>query len=233
MPNTPTSPAAGHLLTLLQLADSALPTGAFSHSLGLESYLSTGAVHDEESFRLWLERFLSQSLVYTDGLAVRLAHESTGPHALARVDALVHASAVPRQIREAGVKMGARMLHVATSVFPTPELEDYRGQVESGECSGHPGIAFALGARGAGAPCADTVAAYLFSTVTSLTQNAIRGIPIGQNAGQRVLRAMHAPVLQAVETIFSLDAEDLGVAAPGLEIAQMRHEHLRARMFMS
>jgi urease accessory protein len=233
MPNTPTSPAAGHLLTLLQLTDSALPTGAFSHSLGLESYLDTRTVHDEDSFRLWLEKFLSQSLAYTDGLAVRLAHEAAGGEDLARIDALVHASAVPRQIREAGVKMGARMLHVATSVFPTDELEDYREQVASGTCYGHPGIAFALGARGAGAPCTDTVAAYLFSTVTSLTQNAIRGIPIGQNAGQRVLRAMHAPVLAAVEKIFALEIQDLGAAAPGLEIAQMRHEHLRARMFMS
>ncbi len=44
---------------------------------------------------------------------------------------------------------------------------------------------------------------------------------------------MHAPVLEAVDTIFNLNEQDLGTAAPGLEIAQMRHEHLRARMFMS
>lgn len=233
MPNTHTRAAAGYLLTLLQLTDSSLPTGAFSHSLGLESYLATRQVHDEGTFTVWLEKFLAQSLVYTDGLAVRLAWEARDAEALARVDQLIHAAAVPRQIREAGVKMGARMLHVATSVFPAEELNGYKDQVASGECSGHPGIAFALGARAAGAPCAEVVASYLFSTVTSMTQNAIRGIPIGQDAGQRVLRAMHQPVLDAVETIFALGEQDLGTAAPGLEIAQMRHEHLRARMFMS
>ena len=44
---------------------------------------------------------------------------------------------------------------------------------------------------------------------------------------------MHESLRRAVERIFELDDGDLGAAAPGLEIAQMRHEHLRARMFMS
>jgi len=231
MRNTPTS--SGHLLTLLQLSDSALPTGAFSHSFGMESYLETGQVHDEASFAHWLRLFLEQSLTYTDGLLLRLAFEADNDQRIIELDRLIHASALPRQLRIAAQKMGARMLAVALAGFPVPSLRSYQQAVQAGTGTGHPAIAYALAARGAGAPLADALSSYLFSTATSLTQNAIRAIPLGQDAGQRVIRQMHETVNAAVAKIFTLDDQDLGVATPGLEIAQMRHEHQRARMFMS
>ncbi|WP_347037279.1 urease accessory protein UreF [Glutamicibacter halophytocola] len=231
MQNTPTS--SGHLLTLLQLSDSALPTGAFSHSFGMESYLETGQVHDEASFAHWPRLFLEQSLTYTDGLLLRLAFEADNDQRIIELDRLIHASALPRQLRIAAQKMGARMLAVALAGFPVPPLRSYQQAVQAGTGTGHPAIAYALAARGAGAPLADALSSYLFSTATSLTQNAIRAIPLGQDAGQRVIRQMHETVNAAVAKIFTLDDQDLGVATPGLEIAQMRHEHQRARMFMS
>lgn len=231
MQNTPTS--SGHLLTLLQLSDSALPTGAFSHSFGMESYLETGQVHDEASFAHWLRLFLEQSLTYTDGLLLRLAFEADNDQRIIELDRLIHASALPRQLRIAAQKMGARMLAVALAGFPVPSLRSHQQAVQAGTGTGHPAIAYALAARGAGAPLADALSSYLFSTATSLTQNAIRAIPLGQDAGQRVIRQMHETVNAAVAKIFTLDDQDLGVATPALEIAQMRHEHQRARMFMS
>lgn len=231
MQNTPTS--SGHLLTLLQLSDSALPTGAFSHSFGMESYLETGQVHDEASFAHWLRLFLEQSLTYTDGLLLRLAFEADNDQRIIELDRLIHASALPRQLRIAAQKMGARMLAVALAGFPVPSLRSYQQAVQAGTGTGHPAIAYALAARGAGAPLADALSSYLFSTATSLTQNAIRAIPLGQDAGQRVIRQMHETVNAAVAKIFTLDDQDLGVATTALEIAQMRHEHQRARMFMS
>lgn len=231
MQNTLTN--SGYLLTLMQLSDSALPTGAFSHSFGMESYLDTGHVHDEASFAQWLRLFLQQSLSYTDGLLLRLAFEAEDDSRIVELDQLIHASALPRQLRIAAQKMGARMLAVALAGFSVPALQSYEEAIRSGICTGHPAIAYALAARGAGAPLADALGSYLFSTATSLTQNAIRAIPLGQDAGQRVIRQMHETVNAAVARIYTLDDRDLGVATPGLEIAQMRHEHQRARMFMS
>lgn len=227
------SAPASYLLPLLQLSDSALPTGAFSHSFGLESYLEQGLVHDEASFGNWLRQFLHQQLTYSDGLAVRLAADAGTRQVVRDLDRRMAAQALPRQIRAAGATMGARMLQIAGMVVPCQSLEEYRQDVADGVCVGHPAIAFGLAGHHLGVPQPELLGTYLFSTVTSLTQNAIRAIPIGQNAGQRVLRASHPEVAEAVELITGLDPEDLGITAPALEIAQMRHEYQRARMFMS
>lgn len=222
-----------YLLALLQLSDSALPTGAFSHSFGMEMYLERGLITNEAGFAQWLAEFIRIQLVHNDGLAIRLALETDSVEHAFRLDTMLAAAALPREVREAGTKMGLRMLDIARQVAPGPELDDYAARVVDGRCTGHPAIAVALVGRALAIPAPELLAAYLFSTVTSLTQNAIRAIPIGQNAGQRVLRGAHAVVAEAVDTIHTLDEDDFGAAAPGLEIAQMRHERQRARIFMS
>ncbi|MEW9871367.1 urease accessory protein UreF [Arthrobacter sp. HS15c] len=220
----------GYQLALQQLTDSALPTGAFAHSLGFETYIDRGLVVDEASFGVWLSAFVGQSLSYSDGLAIRFLYEGAD---VGELDVHLSASLLPRQVREASVKMGGRLLEIGTEVFPSASLALYRDLVASGRAAGHQPLAFAVVAHSLGVPLPEALAAYLFATVTSLTQNAVRAIPLGQNAGQRLLRKAADDVAAAVERIAHLTPDDFGAVSPGLEISQMRHERQRARMFMS
>ncbi|GGC91798.1 urease accessory protein UreF [Tersicoccus solisilvae] len=218
------------LLPVLQLCDSALPTGAFAHTFGLETYLHRGTVHDEATFGAWLSRFLDAQLVPADGLAVRLAASGCP---LVELDAVLYAQALPAQVRRAGVTMGRRLLEIGSLAMPGPRLAAYADLVDAGRCHGHQAIAFGLIGVDHGAPADALVRAFLFSTLTALTQNAVRGVPLGQNAGQRVLARMRPDVDAAARRIATLTLDDLGAVPPGLEIAQMQHETQRARMFMS
>ena len=259
MPSTPTDPFAPEWgepacwqLPLAQLCDSALPTGAFSHSFGLETYICEGVVDGEASFVSWLRALVSTQLTFSEGLGLRLAFEAVAAddwEAIAHLDALLVAQAVPIQVRRAGVTMGRRMLTIARLALEGTDggrlLSRYAALIDtggsgntgdikgSGGCRSHPAIVLAIAGYALEAPAAAVTAAYLQSSVISLTQNAVRAIPLGQDAGQRAIASVRGDVRAAVRRIGGLDEMDLGAAAPGIEISQMRHERQRARMFMS
>ena len=243
---------AGWQLPLAQLCDSALPTGAFSHSFGLETYICEGVVDGEVSFVSWLRALVSTQLTFSEGLVLRLAFEAVAAddwEAIAHLDALLVAQAVPIQVRRAGVTMGRRMLTIArlalegtdggrllsryAALIDTGDTGNAGGTKGSGGCRSHPAIVLAIAGYALEAPPAAVTAAYLQSSVISLTQNAVRAIPLGQDAGQRAIASVRGDVRAAVRRIGSLGQTDLGAAAPGIEISQMRHERQRARMFMS
>lgn len=243
---------AGWQLPLAQLCDSALPTGAFSHSFGLETYICEGVVDGEATFVSWLRALVSTQLTFSEGLGLRLAFEAVAAddwEAIAHLDALLVAQAVPIQVRRAGVTMGRRMLTIARLALEGTDggrlLSRYAALVDTGGsgntgnagdtggCRSHPAIVLAIAGYALGAPPAAVAAAYLQSSVISLTQNAVRAIPLGQDAGQRAIASVRGDVRAAVRRIGGLDEMDLGAAAPGIEISQMRHERQRARMFMS
>lgn len=243
---------AGWQLPLAQLCDSALPTGAFSHSFGLETYICEGVVDGEATFVSWLRALVSTQLTFSEGLGLRLAFEAVAAddwEAIAHLDALLVAQAVPIQVRRAGVTMGRRMLTIARLALEGTDggrlLSRYAALVDTGGsgntgnagdtggCRSHPAIVLAIAGYALEAPAAAVAAAYLQSSVISLTQNAVRAIPLGQDAGQRAIASVRGDVRAAVRRIGGLDEMDLGAAAPGIEISQMRHERQRARMFMS
>lgn len=209
------------LALLLQLSDSALPTGGFSHSYGFEHYIQTGEIDSAESFSEWLRAYVGSQLTYTDALLMRMYYEGVGEEKLAD---LAVAIAIPAQVRAADEAVAKRIRAISVDALGVPEP-----QTEAT----HPAIEFARTAKHFEVGLDDAVTAHLTGTVGSLTQNAVRGIPIGQAAGQRVLVAAHEWVEQARNKVAELDYADLGMIAPGIEIAQMQHESLRARMFMS
>ncbi len=209
------------LALLLQLSDSALPTGGFSHSFGFEQYVSSGEIHDADTFAAWLRVYVAQQLTYTDALLIRMLYEGVDKRELA--DRAV-AVTLPAEVRAADVAIAKRIRSIG---------EDALGVPGNDAEVAHPAIEFGQVARAFDVPLDDAVTGHLTATVITLTSNAVRGIPIGQAAGQRVVAAAHDWVEQARRDARRLEYSDLGMIAPGLEIAQMRHERLRARMFMS
>lgn len=225
-----------NILSLFQLCDSNFPTGAFSHSYGLESYIQENTVNNSDTFLEWLQVYLHEQLIYTDGLASLLifqALEQEDYLKVWKIDRLLTVQNLARETREGTQRMGERMLNLVHSLYDVPILSVYQKRVEAKQSFGHPSIVFTMVAHHLGVSKSTTILFYLYSIVSSLVQNAVRGIPLGQTAGQRILHDIGPALAEAVEKIELLDEEDFGIVSPGIELSQMRHERVNIRIFMS
>lgn len=223
-------------LSLFQLCDSNFPTGAFSHSFGLESYIQENIVYDQETFSEWLKVYVNEQLVYSDGLASRIVYESLENGDIEKVwkvDRLLMVQNLPREIREGTQRMGERMLNLVESLYQIPLLTEYRKRIRIKQSFGHPAIVFTMIGYHLGISQDNTTLYYLYSSVVNLVQNAVRAIPLGQTAGQKLIQEFQGTLSNATAKIQALNEEDFGIVSPGLELAQMMHERINIRIFMS
>ncbi|MFJ5758711.1 urease accessory protein UreF [Neobacillus sp. NPDC093182] len=224
------------LLSILQLGDSNFPSGAFSHSFGLETYIQDERIHNKETFFEWIRIYLEKQLAYTDGLACRLTLEAlmnqNAPE-IWNLDRKLFVQNMPEETRQANRRIGERLVVIGIDLYSIPLLEDYLRKIRKKEAFGHPAIAFMIICDFLKIDRNRAILTFLYSTIGTLVQNGVRGIPLGQTAGQRILLEIHPLLLKTVKRIQALEIDDLGAVAPGIEIAQMRHEKLHVRLFMS
>ena len=225
-----------NILSLFQLCDSNFPTGAFSHSYGLETYIQEDKVHDQATFSQWLHVYLNEQLIYSDGLASHLVYEAIENEDFEKVwkvDRMLTVQNLPRETREGTQRMGERMLNLVESLYEIPLLSQYRKRIKEKKSFGHPAIVFTIVGQHLGVPRSTTTLYYLYSTVSSLVQNAVRAIPLGQTAGQKTILDFQDALVQATAKIQGLSEDDFGIISPGLELSQMKHERVNIRIFMS
>ncbi|MFS0820330.1 urease accessory protein UreF [Bacillus sp. 1P02SD] len=223
-------------LSLFQLCDSNFPTGAFSHSYGLETYIQADKVHNRESFNSWLHVYVNEQLIYSDGLACRLVYEALEKgdfQKVWKVDRMLNAQNLPRETREGTQRVGDRMLILVKSLYDIPVLSEYGERIKQNKSFGHPAIVFTIVGHHLGVPAFTTILYYLYSTVSSLVQNAVRAIPLGQTAGQKTIQEFQDVLTEAVAKVEEMDEDDFGIVSPGLELSQMLHERVNVRIFAS
>lgn len=219
------------LCRLLQLASPALPVGAYTYSQGLEWAVEAGLVHDQGSALQWIAGLLEEGIGRCEApLAgcLQRAWASGGMGEVERLNDEFLASRESSELRAETLQMGysmRRLLHDLDD-FPVPAAFDALPEV-SFPCAW--GLAAALWEI----PLADSLTAYLWSWCENQVMAALKAVPLGQAAGQRLLLELGGRIPAVAQQALSLPEERWSNFAPGLALASSRHETQYSRLFRS
>ena len=224
-------------LCLLQIADSALPIGGYTHSWGLEAAIARGLVHDPESLEQWTRRWLRTCLGPLEGVLVasscRAARDGASGDLL-ELNRLAEVSIVPPSIRQASREMGEQMLALgATWAWSRerPRVADGPARRRSG--SWHHPVVFGLLGALAGCEPDEVLTAYLHQAALGMIGAGVRAIPVGHTHGQQVLAYLHDDIRELAAVLAGRDPETAGAGCPFYEVLCDEQTQLYARMFRS
>jgi urease accessory protein len=221
------------LARLLQIVSPALPIGAFAYSQGLEQAVVSGWVTDEESTADWLLGLLGHSFATLDlPVLARLlagweAGDEPGQPVVERWSGWLLACRPTRETRAEDRQLGAALARTLHELgVPGAAAWAKREDVTYAAM-------FALASARFHVPARVALIGHAFAWAEALVSAAVRLVPLGQSAGQRVLLRAGDAIPDAVSAALVLDDAELGAAAPGQAIASALHETLYSRLFRS
>jgi len=213
------------LLRLFWLASPALPVGGFSYSEGLEAAVEAGQVHDETSAGDWLVDQLHLALAPSDLAVVTqavIAWRAGDAERALQLDAWVRRTRETAELRLQTEQMGR-------------SLADWRRSLGDHARPGphsYP-VAFAVAAAATAAPVREAVLAFAFGWAENMVQAAIKSVPLGQGAGQRILLRLAGAIPSAVDRAMCVGDRERQAFAPMLAILSSQHETQYSRLFRS
>ncbi|WP_434715463.1 urease accessory protein UreF [Paraburkholderia sp. A3RO-2L] len=221
------------LTALLHLASPALPIGAFSYSQGLEAAIDAGLVANADDAAHWIAGGLAS--VLAPGELPFIAHQlerwrTHDADTLIEANEEFVASRESAELRRETSQMGWSLRQLCAQL----EWGDAarRATLECMTPIAQP-TAFAFAAFAHDASADATLAAYAFSWVENQVAAALKAVPLGQVAGQRIVVAMRPAIESAVARALATPPDALNTFAPQLGILSARHESQYSRLFRS
>ncbi len=225
-----------NLSALLQLASAALPVGSFSHSLGLESALEAGVVRDAASAEAWITDYLA--LAWAEGEAPLWCAQYTAwtaldGEAIGRLNEQLIAMRETAELRAESEQTGRSLVQWLQALPLLPHFTDtHRARLGSLRPPAYVSV-HACASVVLGLSLRDGLQALGWSLAENLVTAAVKLVPLGQIAGQAMLRRVAAQLPTWIDSAQARPAEQACNFSPMLGILSAQHETQYTRLFRS
>lgn len=218
------------ILNLMRLTSPSLPIGAFAYSQGLEFACDQEWINDEKTAHEWIAGLMRNSQTHLDlPILVRVynAWKDSSHHEVKYWSQYLLASRESQELRDEDHNIGVALskLLIDLGIQQAKETVDmsYVTYV----------TAFTLAAYEWKVSIEDCCMGYLWAWCENQVNAAIKLIPLGQTAGQRVISALIQEIPDLANKALNLDDDEIGSTAIGLGIASAKHEIQYSRLFRS
>jgi urease accessory protein len=215
---------------LMQLVSPSLPIGAFTYSQGLEWVVESGRVNSPEAVYHWMSGIIRDALTYLDlPLLRRLyqAFQQDNEKDVVYWSEYLLASRETSELRQEENNRG-RALSTLLVDLEVDRALHYQQALRLTQLSG-----FALAAVSWQIPLQQAALGYGWGLVENQVAAAIKLVPLGQTAGQKLQMQLSELLPAAVETGLSIGDAEIGASAPAMAMASSMHETQYTRLFRS
>ncbi|XP_077998765.1 uncharacterized protein LOC144451735 [Glandiceps talaboti] len=221
------------LINILQLADSAFPTGSFSYSQGLEASFQQGHINGKRSFQDFvmctLENAGSFSLPF-----VRTAHEkSNNIDEICRLDEFCDACLNNHIEKRASIRQGNALIVTSSQAFADDRFHYFKEAIEDERLRGHYVVMF-------GCTCAylninqkASLEIFMFGVLRTIMSSAVRLGTIGSLEGQRMQFEWQKLIPDIISRNIEKSPEDACLSFPLVDMIENTHDTLFSRLFHS
>jgi urease accessory protein len=234
------APCLASLVSLLQLSDSALPSGRYTLSHGLEAFAQSGrlpAPSDPAQLLALLSDSIRLGVAPSDGVAAACAHRALRGDAtvdlplLGRADRRLTAVKSARTPREASRRTGRALLSAALAAFGGAPLCELAEHVDSGRIPGNHAVVLGVVSARLAIPRLEAVAGELYAYAAGWVGAAVRLGLSDHLTAQALLHRGRQVIVDSALRALDADVAQISACTPHLDVMSMRHEQAELRLF--
>ncbi|AMJ65197.1 urease accessory protein UreF [Hymenobacter sp. PAMC 26628] len=218
---------------LLHLVDSALPTGSFAYSYGLESSLTFGLIDTPFKLRNYLYAYLQQvaslEIPFINSCFILPEGTAEMREMAADYDALL---LVPT-LHRASIVQGKNWLKLLATFYPKAKLAELINWFGAQEIPLHFTLSFTLTLRRAGFAKADLQAVFLHMALRDQLSAAVRLGFLGPMEGHRLQHDFYAVFEHLLAAHAEHDYTQATRSTFMLDTVQVLHEDIYSRLFQN
>lgn len=221
------------LSQLLQLSSPMLPVGAYCYSQGLEWAIEVEEVSDLASAQRWIQDVLTLSMAQFElPLLLRLyqAWESQDLDSVSLWNQRFLAGRDSSEALAETKQMGYSLARLLKELESLPL--SFIAQLQQLQTVSFP-AAYAGAAYIWQIPAREMLHGYAWSWLENQVSVAMKAVPLGQVAGQKILLQSGAQLPDLIQSVMALPDDELSNFSPALSLCSCLHETQYTRLFRS